>query len=219
MVSLDLAILVPVLHRPHRVVPLLDSIEATTPDAAVHFICDPFDRMEISEVKMGGGRGRCFCHIVKGNYAVKINTLVGATDTPLLFLGADDLEFHPGWLDAAKRKLAPGIGVVGTNDLCNKRVMRGQHSTHSLLTREYAQRGTIDEPDKVLHEGYEHEFVDDEFIATAKHRQAFAHAADSIVEHLHPMVGKAPLDRLYQRQSQRMKTGKVIYKQRRALWT
>ena len=34
------------------------------------------------------------------------------TDEPLIFQGADDLRFYPGWLEAAKAKLAPGIGVV-----------------------------------------------------------------------------------------------------------
>ena len=36
-------------------------------------------------------------------------------------------------------------GVVGTNDLSSKRVMAGTHATHALITREYAELGTIDD--------------------------------------------------------------------------
>lgn len=213
---MSVAILVPVLRRPHRVQPLLDSIKAATsqPWRAL-FICDPYDLKEQEAVQAAGGRFL----IVSGNYAQKINTAVKATSDPLLFLGADDLHFHPGWLEAAQALLSDTIGVVGTNDLGNRRVMAGDHSTHSLVTRWYAQLGTIDEPDKVLHEGYPHEFVDDEFIATAKKRGAFAHASDSIVEHLHPLWGKAPTDELYDGHAMRMRRGRRIYARRQPLWT
>jgi hypothetical protein len=50
--------------------------------------------------------------------------------------------------------------------------MAGRHSTHSLVTRDYVERfGTIDEAGVVLHEGYPHEFVDDEFVQTAMQPQ------------------------------------------------
>lgn len=155
-----------------------------------------------------------------GDYARKINTGLRSSTEPLLFLGADDLLFHPGWLDAAKAKLAPGVGVVGTNDLGSPRVIAGDHATHSLVTRDYADRfGTIDEPGKILHEGYPHEFVDDELVETAKHRGAWAFAADAHVEHLHPSWGKAAPDRMYGQQRRRMAAGRPIYNERRRLWT
>jgi glycosyltransferase involved in cell wall biosynthesis len=212
----SLAILVPVLRRPHRVRPLLDSIAAATPEPyRVLFICDPDDAAEIAAIEEAQGK----LIICAGNYAAKINMAVDLTTEPLIFLGADDLHFHEGWLGAAKAKLGPGIGVVGTNDLCSKRVMRGEHSTHSLVTREYVERGTIDEPGKLLHEGYLHEFVDDELVATAKHRGAYVHAHGSIVEHLHPMAGKAPMDELYERQRSRMRFGRRLFRLREPLWS
>lgn len=153
-----------------------------------------------------------------GDYARKVNLAARETDDALLFLGADDLAFHPGWLEAAAAKLEPGVGVVGTNDLGNPRVLRGAHSTHSLLTRAYAGLGTIDEPDKVLHEGYPHEYVDDEFVATARHRDAFVFAADAVVEHLHPHWGKSATDELYDAHARRMRQGRRVYDRRRRLW-
>lgn len=210
-------VLVPVLRRTHRVAPLLETLG----DQRVLFICSPDDQAEQETVRAAGADlivlDRQPAH---GDYARKIQAGYEATDEPLVFLGADDLRFHPGWLDAAKAKLEPGVGVVGTNDMGNARVMRGDHATHCLVTREYVEKfGTIDEPGKVLHDGYPHEFVDDELVQTAKHRHAWAFARDSRVEHLHPNWGKAPTDALYDQQSKRMRRGRAIFERRRRLWT
>jgi hypothetical protein len=214
----DLAILVPMLGRPHRVAPLLESIRETTPGARVLFLVTTGDQPVIDALD-GADRVELPPR-QRGDYAVKINAGYRHTTEPLLFLAADDLRFHPGWFELAAAKLTPGIGVVGTNDLCNRRTMRGEHSTHSLVTREYVDRfGTIDEPGKVLHEGYVHEFVDDELVGTARKRRAYAHASKAIVEHLHPMNGQAPMDRLYRRQGMRMRASRDLYQRRRMLWT
>lgn len=215
----ELAILVPVLRRPHRVRPLLDSIEAATPAARVLFIADPDDHAEIAAVGAAQEVPGIDLLILAGNYAQKINAGVRHTTEPLIFLGADDLHFHPGWLEGAKRRLSSPVGVVGTNDLCNPRVIAGEHATHFLVARWYAELGTIDEPGKLLHEGYPHEYVDNELIGTAKHRGAYAHAADSLVEHLHPLAGKAPMDDLYAAARRRMRHGQRLYQRRRRLWT
>lgn len=211
-------IIVPVLRRPHRVAPLLASIEAATPEPhRVLFVCTDTDTEEIAAL-VGVG------HLAippneRGDYAIKINTAYRRSTEPFLFLGADDLEFHPGWLTEAMAQMGPGVGVVGTNDLGNARVMAGQHATHSLVRRAYVdQHGTIDEPRKILHERYPHEYVDDEFVQTAMHRGAWAFASTSIVEHLHPHWGKAPSDELYEGQPARMRLGRKIYRRRCHLW-
>jgi glycosyltransferase involved in cell wall biosynthesis len=213
-VSAELVILVPVLRRPRNVRPLLESVRATTPGARVLFIADPGDTEEHAAIAAEGAE----MMIVKGNYAKKINRGIAATDEPLIFQGADDIRFRPGWLEAAKAKLGPGIGVVGTNDLNSKRVMAGTHADHALITREYAELGTIDDPTKTLHEAYPHEYVDDEFIETAVSRGAFVSAPDSIVEHLHPHTGKAEVDELYSKAGRRMLIGRQIYRWRRRKW-
>ena len=109
--------------------------------------------------------------------------------------------------------------MVGTQDKANQRVRRGLHATHSLVTRAYVdEHGTIDEPGKVLHEGYLHEYVDDEFVQTAKVRRAFAFEQRSVVEHLHPTVGKADWDPLYEAQTHRMKADRRVFIERQKLW-
>jgi hypothetical protein len=206
------------LGRPHTVAPLVESIVATTPDPHIIFGCTVGDVEVIKEVEgfdhfeVGGP--------MPGDYARKINMGYQLTDEPLLFTGACDIRFLPGWFEAATARLDGTVGVVGTNDLGSRRVMAGDHATHSLVTRDYVDRfGTIDEPGVVLHEGYHHEFVDDEFVQTAMHRGMWAFAEDSHVEHLHPNWNKAPSDRMYRMQGRRMRLGKRVYAERKHLWT
>jgi hypothetical protein len=209
-------VLVPMLGRPHTVQPLMESLDDSVD---VLFICSPDDK---------GTRDACMATGADvlvvgwdpgpGDYAKKINAGYRVTDDPFLFLGACDLCFHPGWLGAASAKLGPDVGVVGTNDLGNPRVLAGTHSTHSLVTRDYADQGLIDGQPGILHEGYQHEFVDDELVGTAKKRGAWAFAAESVVEHLHPHWGKAPTDAIYDGQRERMALSWREYRTRRRLW-
>lgn len=157
-----------------------------------------------------------------GDYARKINRGYLVSSEPFLFLGADDLAFRPGWLAAGLAPFAdPAIGVVGTQDLApTERARSGEHATHVLVRRRYVDElGTIDEPGKILHESYPHEYVDDELVGTAKARGAWHFAGDSVVEHLHPSWGKAPTDALYRDQARRMAIGRRIFERRRPLWT
>lgn len=218
----ELVIIVPMLHRSHRVDPLIESIrEATDVEHRVMFVGTLGDVAVIDAITR---HDDVDLELIEpntvGDYAKKINHGYRATTEPYLFLGADDLRFHPGWFQAAVRHMSARVGVVGTQDRCNTRVKRGVHATHSLVARSYVDaHGTIDEPGKVLHEGYVHEFVDDEFIATAKRRHAFLFEHRSVVEHLHPMVGKAPWDPMYAAQRTRMVVDRATFQQRQRLWT
>ena len=217
----DLAILVPLWRRTDRFHTMLASAVQTAPGARVVFIVSDDDRdvlgaalralpSDVLGVPWPGGS--------PGDYAKKVNAGCRQTTEPLLFLAADDIVFHPGWFDACLAKLEPGIGVVGCNDGTQRSTVN-QHSTHSLVLRSYADEfGTIDEPGKILHEGYEHEFVDDELVGTAQHRGAYAFAADSLVEHCHSDWGKAPRDELYARGPERMRLSRPLFEKRQALW-
>lgn len=212
-------ILIPVLRRPHRVAPLLASIAEATPEShRVLFIVELLDTEERRAIDLAGAE-----HVIverpQRSYARKINAGYRSSVEPLLFLGADDIAPHPGWLSAAVAKLGGPVQVVGTNDMLNPRVIAGEHSTHSLVTRAYCDTfGTIDEPGMVLHPGYGHDYVDDEFVATAKLRGAYAHAHDSVVEHLHPWAGKAPSDATYRIGKSKSAAGQRLFNARRHLW-
>lgn len=214
----DLAILVPMLGRAHRVEPLLASIEAATPGARVLFLVSPEDLEVHDAIDRNAGERLTVPWRPVGDMARKVNEGVKATTEPLLFTGADDIHFHPGWFEAATAMLDDTAGVIGTWDKCNRRT-KWNHSTHSLVTRGYANLGTIDGQPGIYFEGYVHEFVDDEMVGTALKRKAYRHARKAVVEHLHPMADKAPVDELYAAQGERMAASRELYNQRRLLWT
>lgn len=216
----SLAILVPVLGRPHRVAPLLDSIQSATPAAHVVFLSDPDDAEENDAVVAETPYRRLVVSLAPcgGNYAQKINHGVRITDEPLLLFGADDLRFHRGWYGIARGATA-NHGVVSTNDWCQPRVASGELATHPLVKRSYAELETWDGSPGPLCELYPHEYVDREFSEVAQMRGEFTYAPLAIVEHLHPMVGKAPMDKLYSRMRPRMRAGSKIYRRRRSRWT
>lgn len=213
-------VLVPVLRRPHRVAPLIESLSASGQDARLLFICSADDTAMLEAVETSGAD-----KIVvdwpggePGDYSRKINAGYRASSEPYLFTGADDLHFHESWLDNALWHRP--AHVIGTNDIGSSRVMAGHHSTHTLVSRRYVDKfGTIDEPGKVLHEGYWHEHTDDELVGTAKYRGVWAFAHDSIVEHLHPDYGKAPSDDMYRAQGERMAVSGKLFRKRQRLWT
>lgn len=219
----DLAILIPVLRRPQNIKPLVESIiRNTNTDFEILFIVSPSDTQEIQELK---NQKQSFIimdtdYENRGDYAKKINIGFNSLEAEWYFLGADDIKFHPDWFEAAmETHYKTDSCVIGTNDLGNPLVLLGLHATHSLVLRDYVVRcGTIDEPGKILHEGYPHEFVDAEFVETAKWRDAWAFSFDSKVEHLHPNWGKNSMDSLYANQPVRMNLGRVVYDRRKKLW-
>ena len=186
----------------------------------VLFIVDPDDKAERSEVAKASMHSTHLRHITAttfpGSWAEKINRGVQITDEPLLFLGADDLDYQVGWLEAATR-LMPEAQVVGTNDLI-PRPHKPDHATHFLMTRAYAEEPTIDDGPGPACELYDHCFVDNELIDTARHRGTYAYAEDSVVEHLHPMAKKAPDDAVYAKGMSTFRSDGRLYRKRRALW-
>ena len=212
----DCVVIVPMLGRAGQVDRLVGSLADSTDRARVLFVCTDIDTEVLAAVAHHD-------HLVvppaeRGDYAHKINLGVAASDEPLIFTGAIDLHFHDGWLEAAEWMLEGLTQVVGTNDLANPRTAQG-HSTHTLTTRDYADLGLIDGRPGLLCEDYIHEFVDDEMVGTARKRGVYAHAVDSIVEHLHPMAGKAEWDDTYRAMNRRMRADRSLFNRRRALWT
>lgn len=219
--SRDTVVLIPTLGRPHHVEPLLESLYSSTDEARALFICNSSDAEAIAEISRVGADYIKVntAPMIVGDYAKKINAGYRRSSEPYMFLGATDLVFHRNWLEIAKEYLSDTIHVVGTNDRGNIDVMAGKHSTHSLVTREYADEyGVIDNPRQVLCEEYWHEFVDNEFCETARYRGAFAMAINCFVEHLHPAYGKGVWDRAYRLSPRRTTYGLDVYNRRKHLW-
>lgn len=222
----SIAIIVPVLGRPDSIRPLYESIvSGTTTPWHLRFMCSPGDETMQACALVSGQDERVVTRLVDwesghGDWAKKINAGYSETKEDFILLGATDLFFHPGWDEAALQvAAASGAGVIGTNDLGNATVMRGLHSTHPIVRREYIEaQGTIDEPRKVLHEGYQHQWVDTELVETAKARGQWAFAPASRVEHLHFMWGKSKRDATYDKALSTSQEDHRLFGQRRRLW-
>jgi len=209
----EVAILVPVLDRPHRIEPLLESISsATSVPHRVIFAASDQPTIDVLE--------RCGAWYLRdnggdeGSYPKRINRLFRETTEPYVLLAADDLAFRPRWFENAMKVMETVDGVVGINDLHNAL------GVHFLVSRNYVDTlgGAADQPGQVLHEGYRHAYCDDELRHTAKHRNRWGYADDAIIEHLHPGAGKAKSDAVYVIGNASMVQGYMIFNSRRHLW-
>lgn len=211
------AVIVPTLHRPHVVDRVAADVAAASAghDVNVYFVAELHDTDTIRAVAEHP-TARLIVNNRCASYAGAVNTAIAKTDEPYLFIGADDLHFHPGWLEPLAA-FAGDYGLVGTNDGANPEVLAGHHATHYLVRRDYAEAGCVDGPE-FLHEGYTHNWVDREAVGTAKHRRQFALALDSMVEHLHWCWGKADMDGTYAKGRDSELADRQLYQSRQHLW-
>jgi hypothetical protein len=216
--------LLPVLNRPERVEELVSSLRGSAREVKLEvlFLATWDDHSEIDAINQAGENWMDCGPRLPGDYARKVNRgaqIARASGADWVFIGADDLCFCPGWADEAVR-----VGerhrkrVVGTNDLGNALVMVGRHATHHLVHASYLDDGTIDEPGKLLHEGYDHQYVDTEMVATAQARDEWVFARDSQVEHLHFLWRKAHHDQTYALGQTRTVEDARLFQSRMPLW-
>jgi hypothetical protein len=219
------AAIIPVLGRPQNAVPVGESLLGSEAELRLElwFVVSPGDREQrqaclsipearVLEAPWPGG--------IRGDYARKINLGLWQTDTEFLLCGADDLRFELGWADRAVAVLEEtGTGFCGTNDLANPLVKAGKHATHPVVRRGYAlECGTIDAPGMIYHEGYWHQWVDNEATGTAMSRGCWSFCADAVVEHLHPIWGTARRDATYELGDLHRAEDLKLHHQRKRLW-
>lgn len=221
----EVDVIVPVLHRPQNVRTLMTSLKASTGLATAWFVCEPGDTEEMNEVSRYGGR----VLIHEGTFAQKVNMAYRAVhdgelmlEAPWVLLVGDDVRFRPSWLDHAQdvaRRYKPA--VIGTNDLANARVIRGEHATHMMIRRDYIDEhgASWDGPGIICHEGYRHWYVDDEIVTVAKQRNTFQSAHGSQVEHMHPIFGGAEMDDVYKKGMEHTEEDKKLFESRFLAYT
>jgi hypothetical protein len=212
----EVAILVPVLGRPHRVQPLLESIAEATPEPH-RVVFAASDAPTITELDRLGQEYLRDDHLPpdEQSWGQRINRLFAYTSEPYCFLGADDVMFWPDWLSEALRVMARVDGVVMCADLLNP------HGTLPLVARRYILElgGTMDDgPGIVIHAGYRHNWADVELVAVAKARGRYAYAAGAVVEHLHPQNGKSVFDSTYELGYRSEARDHALFDSRRHLW-
>lgn len=239
-------LLIPVLNRPHRAAPLVENIlRATVNEHRIWFICSRDDDEQIAAADETGAQVITVnFEAGVGDYAKKINNgykmikfleegeawsphperfvapMQNIAPGEFLFLGADDLCFCQAWdTHALATAEVTGAGVIGTDDLGNATVIRGDHSTHSLVRRSYIaeQGGTWDDgPGVIYHEGYDHQYVDSELVEVAKQRGQWAFSHASKVEHMHKFWGKSEMDDTYKKALRSSTEDMRLFRQRKA---
>jgi GT2 family glycosyltransferase len=218
------AVVVPVLGRPEHAQPFMQSLRASTGLATAYAVCETAE-LEVAEAWRNAGATILWDddEYVDGEghrahtFAEKVNLAYRQTTEPWLLLVGSDVRFHPAWLDHAQHVgNVLEASVVGTNDVANERVMAGEHSPHPMIRRSYIDEvgASWDGPKNVCHEGYRHNFVDDEIVRAAKQRGVWQPALGSVVEHLHPIFGKAEDDEVYRLGKESWEADWELYKQR-----
>lgn len=208
-------IYIPTFGRSEKLVDYTAHIKSVTPLARVVCIVEPDDPNShgIGDVTVINSRSK--------NYAGAINSAYLALKSEYFFAGADDLRFYPDWLDIAMSKMEGNIRVVGTNDLHNEEVKRGEHATHYLVDGRYVTEfgGNLLPPhEPLLPEIYNHNYTDREAIGVAKYRGVFAPCLESVVEHLHFTFGLSQMDETYQKTRVRVDHDSQVYESRRSAW-
>lgn len=206
-------IYVPTFGRGHKLNTYYDHIKSVTPDCRVVYIVEADDKPS-KQAK---------CDVLVTNkrsktYAGAINSAWDELHSPIFFCGADDLVFYPNWLEIALSHMVDPIMVVGTNDLHNQEVARGEHATHYLINGKYIEKGQSVNGEPVLPECYSHNYTDREFIGIAKNNGVFLPCTESVVEHLHYTFSLSKFDSTYAKTRIRVSEDGQIYESRRHLW-
>lgn len=216
----DVAVIVPVLGRPHHAKTFMESLRANTPKGAVQVYavpeCQPIDtgttlawQCEPNVCVMEPDAGT-------HTFAQKVAWAYENTDEPYLLLVGSDVVFHPWWFQRAMKVAAKGFGLVATNDLGNRAVMEGRHATHPLIARRYVEEkgASWDGPGHIVHTGYGHCFIDNEWSVKAIMDGEFAFARTSVIEHAHPYWGKAEMDDTYRKGEATVKADELLFRER-----
>ncbi len=220
--SFTITAIVPVLNRPQNIKPFIESFTRTTPLDKVKllFVTDSSCQEEIDEIKKFEGP------ITVGiapsttiSWAKRINWGEAFTrnDSSWILCAADDIIFHPNWFETAEAACNNFDGILGTNDLGHPATISGSHTTHPIVSRKYiAEQGVMDEPGKLCHEGYDHNYVDVEFVATAMKRGKWKHEPTCMIEHNHPSWKKGAWDDVYEKGQAKLSADRSLWIKRKA---
>lgn len=211
---IKVSVVIPSKDRPDRLRNCIEQLQLVSPQVEIVVVADAGDdktssvaeelkcKLVVSDDPIGGFLGHKPVHCW--------NIGAAAASGDAFVLGADDLKFHEGWLEAALLGLARlnFVGLVAFNDLSP---LAGDLATHYLVSKNYAANdwgGVLAIPSYYQH------FIDTEATARAKRDKCFYYAEDAIVEHEHWMWGKAENDEVYQRGQERFSEGKSTFAKR-----
>lgn len=182
---MTVSILLATMGRPEKAAACVRSIQETTENVEIVVAVDGPGAVTLAEM------GCIVDHAdePRGSSKAWNDALAISSGDPVV-LAADDLEFQPGWLDAALQTLAEfpdGWGLVGFND----GHWGPELSTHYLMSRRFVIEvlGGV-----VAWDCYRHSFNDREANARAVAAGRYAWCEDAHVHHAHWIFGDRPQD-------------------------
>ena len=224
-------VIVPTVSSRDNLATLVNSFNATKNDTTEMLVVVDNDVPEAHLEFLDHAGVRRYRH--DGSFAVKVNagyqlyqggeSEINGHEIDAVFVCGDDVNFHPGWVEALiATRAATGALVIGANDLgTQSRLKDGTHATHWLIDTDYidTQGASWNTPGLIAHEGYRHWYVDDEIVTKARDLGVWAWAEDAIVEHLHPLYDKAEWDDTYQVGKDHAWADGLVWKLRRHLYS
>jgi GT2 family glycosyltransferase len=184
-----ISVLLATMGRPAQAEAFVHAVRATTAGHDVEIVAAVDGPERDAKALLDLGCVVDHAHEPRGSSAAWNAALKLASGDPVV-LAADDLDFQPGWLDAALTKLAEfpgGWGLVGFND-----GHWGEDlSTHYLMSRRFVTEvlGGV-----IAWECYRHSFNDREANARARAAGRYAWCPDAHVPHRHWTFGDRPQD-------------------------
>lgn len=209
-----IGIVIPTYKRPHAIKRAHDNAhENTETPHKIYFVIEPEEWGSYNVIKENNYN--LIISKYPGNHTGAANTAYEETHEPFFIIANDDFNFHKGWDTIALAKMTDGIGVVGLNDGSS-----GSRTAITLVRRDYIKNysGSMDTINTLYYPGYNHNYVDTEFSATAKKRGMWAESDDAIVEHLHWAFNKAVMDDTYAKSNATSPTDANLYASRSHLW-
>jgi len=185
-----LIVLVPTRGRPENIVELLQAFKDTNAEANLVIVCDE-DDPKLEEYKATGANGLVYPREGKGmakplNKAA--NELAYCYDF-FAFMGDDHRPRTQGWDIAIQEELSKlGTGLAYGNDL----IQGAGLPTAVFMTADIVRTlGGMVPPNMI------HLYLDNFWLELGRDLNAITYREDVIIEHLHPIAGKAQWDEQY----------------------
>ncbi len=195
----ELIILVPTRGRPQNVVPIIDAWRETGAPARAElvFIIDADDpacaeyQQEINEASVDGWAS----YVVESEWrplVPKLNrvalSLATLGDTPLGFMGDDHLPRTESWVEKYLRAMEASPSIVSTPD----GLRADDLPTHWAMSAEIVRA-----LGRMVPADVEHLYCDNAVRDLAMLSGCYRWLPDVLIEHMHPLAGKAEVDAGY----------------------
>lgn len=191
---MKLLVVVPSRGRPRNIAALADAWTATAATADVIVAVDDDDPTRGDYLDIVASHPR-FDLVIGPRLGMvgSLNKVALANSTvydAIGFLGDDHRPRTPGWDDLIRHAL----GVLGTGIVYGNDLIQGERlPTAAFMTTDIIRTlGWMSPP------GLRHLFVDDSWLALGRALGAITYLPDVVIEHCHPVAGKAEWDAGYQ---------------------